>query len=78
MPTILRTEGFRFFFYSSDRAEPSHVHVEKDEKTAKIWLDPVRLQSSHGYSSSEVNKIVKIVIDNQDDLVRSWNEYFEK
>jgi hypothetical protein len=57
MPTILRTEGFRFFFYSSDRVEPSHVHVEKDEKTAKIWLDLVRLQNSLGYSSSEVNRI---------------------
>jgi hypothetical protein len=70
MPTVLRTEGFRFFFYSSDRAEPSHVHVEKNEKTAKVWLDPVRLQISYGYSSSEVNRIIKIVIDNQDDLIR--------
>jgi hypothetical protein len=78
MPTILRIEGFRFFFYSSDIAEPSHVHVEKDDKTAKVWLDPVRLQNSHGYLSSEVNRIVKIVIDNQDDLIRSWNEYFKK
>lgn len=78
MPTVLRTERFRFFFYSSDRAEPAHVHVEKEEKTAKVWLDPVRLQISHGYSSSEVNRIVKIVIDNKDELRRSWNEYFKK
>ena len=78
MPTVLRTEGFRFFFYSSDRAEPPHIHVEKGYNAAKVWLNPVRLQSSHGYSSSEVNRIVKIVIDNQDDLGGSWNEYFEK
>jgi hypothetical protein len=28
MPTLLQTEGFRFFFYSNKRREPSHVHVE--------------------------------------------------
>ena len=28
MPTLLQTEGFRFFFYSNERREPPHVHVE--------------------------------------------------
>ena len=27
MPTILRKNGFRFFFYSNERNEPPHVHV---------------------------------------------------
>ena len=43
MPTVLRRGPYRFFFYSSDRAEPPHVHVERDENLAKFWLDPVRL-----------------------------------
>jgi hypothetical protein len=25
MPTLLQTEGFRFFFYSNERLEPPHV-----------------------------------------------------
>jgi hypothetical protein len=78
MPTVLRTEGYRCFFYSSDRAEPSHVHVEKDENTAKIWLNPVRIQSSHGFSSSELNRIIRIVTENRDELIRSWDEYFKE
>jgi hypothetical protein len=28
MPTVLRSGPYRFFFYSADRGEPPHVHVE--------------------------------------------------
>lgn len=46
MPTVLRVGPYRFFFYASDRHEPPHVHVERDEKVAKFWLRPVRLERS--------------------------------
>jgi hypothetical protein len=46
MPTVLRAGPYRFFFYAGDREEPPHVHVERDEKVAKFWLDPVRLQNA--------------------------------
>ncbi|MFN2499896.1 MAG: DUF4160 domain-containing protein [Pyrinomonadaceae bacterium] len=36
MPTILRVRPYRFFFYASDRNEPPHVHVERDDKLAKF------------------------------------------
>lgn len=78
MPTIYRYEGFRFFFYSSDRAEPAHVHVERNNDTAKIWLSPVRLQLSHGFSRTEINMILKIVKENHTLMIRSWNEYFRR
>lgn len=48
MPTILRVGPFRFFFYSSDRAEAAHVHVESGTGVAKFWLNPVRLAGSRG------------------------------
>jgi len=51
MPTVLKLKSYRFFFYSSDREEPAHVHVESGDKVAKFWLDPVRLQSSGGFIS---------------------------
>ena len=28
MPTVLRSNGIRFFFYSSENNEPPHIHVE--------------------------------------------------
>jgi hypothetical protein len=44
MPTVLRAGPYRFFFYAGDRDEPLHIHVERDDHTAKFWLDQVRLR----------------------------------
>lgn len=41
MPTVLRVGPYRFFFYAGDRDEPPHVHVERNDKVAKFWLDPI-------------------------------------
>ena len=46
MPTVFKNGPYRFFFYSNDRDEPIHVHVEREDMTAKFWLDPVRLKIS--------------------------------
>ena len=67
---------YRLFFYAGDRDEPPHVHVERDKEIAKFWLDPVRLQKSGGFSRTELNRIQKLVKENREDLLRSWNEYF--
>ncbi len=32
MPEVLRTRGFRFFFFSRGGNEPRHIHVERAEK----------------------------------------------
>jgi hypothetical protein len=44
MPTVLRVGPYRFFFYAGDQGEPLHIHVEREGRIAKFWLDPVRLQ----------------------------------
>jgi hypothetical protein len=49
MPMVLRSGPYRILFYSSAAEEPPHVHVERDEDSAKFWLSPVRLQSSGGF-----------------------------
>lgn len=59
MPTILREGPYRFFFYSGDRDEPAHVHIERDDRIAKIWLQPLRLQSSGGFNRVEISKFLK-------------------
>lgn len=38
MPTLLRVESFRFFFFSNEGQEPPHVHVSKGDGVAKVWL----------------------------------------
>ena len=76
MPTVLRSGPYRLFFYAGDRDEPPHVHVERDDCVAKFWLDPVRLQRSGGFAGAEINRIERLVTDNTEELLTSWNEYF--
>ena len=76
MPTILRSGPYRFFFYSSDRDEPPHVHVERDDNEAKFWLRPVRLERSRGFGRPELRRIEGLVENGAESLLRSWNEYF--
>jgi Domain of unknown function (DUF4160) len=73
---VLRSGPYRFFFYAGDRDEPPHVHVERDDCEAKFWLDPVRLQRSHGFAASEIRRIENLVVENQQILLDSWNEFF--
>jgi Domain of unknown function (DUF4160) len=54
MPTVLRERGFRFFFYADDRTEPRHVHVQREPRTAKFWLEPIECERSSGFSRSEL------------------------
>lgn len=76
MPTVLRIGPFRFFFYAGDRDEPQHVHVERDERIAKFWLDPVRLQSSGGFSRTDLGRVQRLITQNQSLLMEAWDVYF--
>lgn len=71
MPTVLRIGPFRFFFYAGDRYEPHHVHIERDDKVAKFWLDPVRLQYSGGFDRKELRQVRNIIEKNQTELLEA-------
>ncbi|MEW6657541.1 MAG: DUF4160 domain-containing protein [Thermodesulfobacteriota bacterium] len=76
MPTIFRTGPYRFFFYATDRDEPLHVHVERDDKIVKFWIDPIRLQYSVGFSRVEIRHIERIVQEQRVKLMEAWHAYF--
>ena len=78
MLTVLRSGPYRLLFYSGDAEEPPHVHVERDENSAKFWLNPVRLQSSGGFQPVEVRRIQRLVEQHRGALLRSWDDYFNK
>lgn len=76
MPTVLRSGPYRLFFYASDGGEPEHVHVEREHRVAKFWLQPVRLQKSGGFGRAEIARIERMVTEHQRILLEAWNEYF--
>ena len=76
MPTLLRWNGFRFYFFSNEGSEPPHIHVDKAEFSAKFWLNPVRLAENHGFPYNEIIKLEKKIIENQTEFENAWNEYF--
>jgi len=76
MPTVLRVRGYRFFFFSSEEGEPPHVHVEKNDASAKIWLNPAVLQKSTGFKPHEINAILKLTQQHEAELEEKWHDYF--
>ena len=78
MPTVLGIGPYRYFFCAGDWDEPVYIHVERDDKIAKFWLDPIRLQSSGGFSRAEIGQILKMINQHHQQLVEAWHEYFGK
>jgi len=76
VPTIHRIGPYRVYFFSNERNEPPHVHVEHDGRSAKFWLDPVRFAQSGGHSIPELRRIERIVRDHRDTYLESWREFF--
>ncbi len=76
MPTALRSGPYRIFFYAGDRTEPKHVHIERDDKVAKFWLEPVRLHAGGGFSRAELVRLNALLRANTERLLEAWNAYF--
>ncbi len=76
MPTVLRKDGFRLYFFSHEPGEPPHIHVDRGGSSAKVWLSPVTLARSIGFSAHELRGILRLVGEHRDQLLEAWNEYF--
>jgi hypothetical protein len=77
MPTVLRRDGYRFFFFSNEGTEPPHIHVESGDSYAKFWLRPIKLARAIGFNSSELNELRLIVFENQILFKERWDGYFK-
>jgi hypothetical protein len=75
VPTVLRAEGFRFFFYAKDCQEPIHVHVTRGNGLAKAWVESLRIAASAGFRPHEENRILNIIADNQAYIIARWRQF---
>jgi len=75
MPTVIEHKGYRFFFYINDHP-PVHIHIEKDNKTAKFNLEPLSLVRSRKFNASEIKEIHNFIKNNLEFLKQKWDAYF--
>jgi hypothetical protein len=76
MPTVLRSGPYCFYFYSHDLNEPTLIHVDRDNLSAKFWLNPVQLAGNFGFRAHELREIQSMVRNSRQRFLEAWNEFF--
>lgn len=64
-----------FRFYSIDCNEPPHVHVKRERKEAKVWLEPIEVAWNTGFAVHEMRKIERLTAENVTTLLEVWDEH---
>jgi hypothetical protein len=52
------------------------VHIDRDEQSAKFWLDPVALARNLGFNAQELRKIERMIREHKEKLLEAWDGYF--
>jgi hypothetical protein len=74
VPTVLRAGPYRVYFFSHEPTEPAHV--DRDDQSAKFWLQPIRLALNLGFSPVELRRIQQLLKENETSLTEKWDESF--
>ena len=61
MPTVLRSGPYRFYFYSHEPDEPPHIHVDREDYSAKFWLNPIQLERNFGFRANVLRTIQSLI-----------------
>jgi hypothetical protein len=77
MPTVLRDGPYRLFFYSNEKHEPPHIHVQRDDCVAKIWLGRIGVAANYGFAAHELNAILRMVREHEQVVAEAWHGHFE-
>ena len=73
MPTVLRSGPYRLYFFSHEPNEPPHVHVDRDNLSAKFWLQPVALARNFGFQAHELRRIRALIEEHRARFLEVWN-----
>jgi len=68
--------AYRIYFHSHEPNEPPHVHVDRDDQSAKFWLDPVALARNLGFGPVELRRVHQLVAENRKSMLEKWYERF--
>jgi hypothetical protein len=78
MPTVLRIGAFRFHFYSDERNEPPHIHIDTPDGECKFWLEPIKLARNRNVKPHIVREIEKLVFENIIALRKSYDTFHNR
>jgi hypothetical protein len=79
MPVVVVVDGLGSFFCSNECSprKPLHVHVQKAEAEAKVWLEPaIEIAAAYGFNSGELRDTIDLVIRFEHEIRRSWDGHF--
>jgi hypothetical protein len=79
VPVVFRESGLRYLFFSNEGSprESPHIHVKGRGCDAKIWIEPeLDIAESYGFNSRELGRILRVVADNRDLILRAWHDHF--
>ena len=75
-PIFLNEKGYRFFTWSKEE-ERKHIHVVKEDKQCKFWLEPIiEVAENNGFREFELNEILKIITKNESEFKNKWDKRF--
>lgn len=52
------------------------MHVERENRVAKFWLNPPRLSRSGDFGRAEIGRIEQLIAEHEPMFLEAWNEFF--
>ena len=75
MPTLLKSRGFKFFFYANEH-EPKHVHVMHADGFAKVELGNLKVVQNY-LKPKDLKMALRVIGENSIAFERIWDEWFD-
>ena len=77
-PVFHRESSYSFKIFSNEELR-MHIHVIRDDKEAKFWLEPeVELAENFGFKAHELRKIQEIVENHATDFQAQYRQHIGK
>jgi len=77
-PTIFRSAGLRFYFFSREEAR-CHVHVASSRGEAKFWLEPrIELGHNRGLNARELRTARRLIEEHAAQITSAWKRHLAR
>jgi hypothetical protein len=78
MFTLLKLDGFKFYFWTQENFEPAHFHVSKGASSAKWFLDPLKEAWTKGMTDEDKARVAELATANAGKWLEEWKRVMGK